>query len=137
MTAVPSARLRLPRSRRLRTGRDFQRARTQGRRLVNGCLILNWLPLPAGQPTRLGVVTGRGIGAATVRSRARRLLREAFRRHQFDLRQPMDVVLVARQSIGTKRFADAERDLLTALRRAGALKSRLDDPGSGSGASAT
>ena len=122
MTAAPSARLRLPRSRRLRLGRDFQRARMEGRRLVQGCLILNWLPLPAGQPTRLGVVTSRKIGGATVRNRARRLLREAFRRHQFELRQPMDLVLVARHSIGTKRFADTERDYLTALHRAGALK---------------
>lgn len=122
MTAAPSARLRLPRSRRLRLGRDFQRARTQGRRLVQGCLILNWLLLPAGEPTRLGVVTSRKIGGATVRNRARRLLREAFRRHQFDLRQPMDMVLVARSSIGNKKFAETERDFLTALQRAGALK---------------
>jgi len=122
MTAVPSARLRLPRSRRFRLGRDFQRARTQGRRLVQGCLIFNWLPLPAGQRTRLGVVTSRKIGGATVRSRARRLLREAFRRHQFDLSQPLDVVLVARAGIGSMKFAETERDYLAALRRAGVLK---------------
>jgi len=121
MTAAPSARLRLPRSRRLKLGRDFQRARTQGRRLVQGCLILNWLLLPAGESTRLGVVTSKKIGGATVRNRARRLLREAFRRHQFDLRQPMDMVLVARHSIGSMKFADTERDFLTALKRAGAL----------------
>jgi ribonuclease P protein component len=129
MTAAPSARLRLPRSRRLKLGRDFQRARTQGRRLVQGCLILNWLPLPAGEATRLGVITSRKIGAATVRNRARRLLREAFRKHQFELRQPMDMVLVARHSIGSKKFAETERDFLTALQRAGALKAQASQAG--------
>lgn len=122
MTAAPSARLRLPRSRRLRLGRDFQRARAQGRRLTQGCLIFNWLPLAEGQASRLGVVTSRKIGGAITRNRARRLLREAFRRHQFELRQPIDLVLVARNGIGDLNYSDAERDYLTALRRAGVLK---------------
>jgi ribonuclease P protein component len=85
-------------------------------------LILNWFPLPAGQASRVGVVTGRKIGRATIRSRARRLLREAFRAHQCELSQPLDVVLVARGSIVGKKLLDAERDLLGALRRAGVLK---------------
>ena len=121
MCAAPPGRLRLPRSRRLKTGRDFHRARAQGRRLAHGCLILNWLPLPPGQGSRLGVITSRKLGGATVRSRARRLLREAFRLHQAELRHPMAIILVARGSIVGKKFADAEQDLLDALGRAGML----------------
>jgi ribonuclease P protein component len=57
-----------------------------------------------------------------VRSRARRLLREAFRLHQHDLASPVDLVLVARPSIAGRPLADVERDFLAALRRARLLK---------------
>jgi ribonuclease P protein component len=114
----PSPPLGLPRSRRIKQGRDFARAKAQGARLAHGCLILNWVPLPAGSPSRLGVITGRRIGHAVVRTRARRLLREAFRLHQPLLLRPVDLVLVARPSIAGKPFAEVAGDYLSALRRA-------------------
>ena len=55
---------------------------------------------------------------AVVRSRVRRRLREAFRLHQHELGQPVDLVLVARPSIATKRYAEVEKDYLAVLRRA-------------------
>jgi ribonuclease P protein component len=57
-----------------------------------------------------------------VRSRARRLLREAFRLHQHDLKNAVDLVLVARNSILGKGLADVENDFLTILRKAGLSK---------------
>jgi ribonuclease P protein component len=120
MSAAPS--LALPRERRIKQGRDFARAKTQGKRVYSGCLIANWLVLPPGSPTRIGVITARKIGGAVARTRARRLLREAFRLHQPDLMQPVDLVLVAQPSIVDKAFADVERDYLAALRRARLLK---------------
>ncbi len=122
MTPVPSAALGLPRARRIKQGRDFARARTQGKRVVSGCLIANWLALPAGAPARLGVITGRKIGAAVARSRARRLLREAFRLNQLRLAQPLDLVLVARPPINGKSFTEVEKDFLAAMQRVGLLK---------------
>jgi ribonuclease P protein component len=107
---------------RLKRGSEFARLRAEGRRLTKGCLVANWLELPAGTSSRLGVVAGRKIGEAVVRSRAKRLLRESFRRHQHDLRQPILLVLVARESIRGKAFASVERDFLTALRQARLLK---------------
>ena len=114
--------LDLPSARRIKTGRDFARARAQGHRLATGCLVLNWVE-STGEQTRIGVITSRKIGGAVIRSRARRLLREAFRRHQHQLAPAVDLILVARQSIVEKAFADVERDFITALRRAGLWKS--------------
>lgn len=119
MSPCPSpSPLGLPRSRRIKQGRDFARARAHGQRLAHGCLILNWLALPAGSASRLGVITGRRIGGAVVRSRVRRLLREAFRLHQPRLTQSVDLVVVARPSIAGKPFAAVTADYLAALRRA-------------------
>jgi len=112
-------RLRLGRSARLAQSRDFSRVRQAGERLAQGCLIANWQKLPPGAKARLGVVTSKKIGGAVERSRARRLLRESFRLHQHDLSQPVDMVLVARNSIAGKAFAAVEKDYVTALKRGG------------------
>jgi ribonuclease P protein component len=115
-------RLRFSRTARLKTGRDFAEIRKEGQRLVTGCLIANWVRLSERGSSRLGVVTSGKIGNAVVRSRARRLLREAFRIHQHEFKQPLDLVLVARASIVGKGFAVVEKDFLTTLRKAGLLK---------------
>jgi ribonuclease P protein component len=122
MTAETPKRLRLARASRLAHSRDFARVRQQGQRLVLGCLIANWNRLPDGAAPKLGVVTSKKIGGAAERSRARRLLRESFRQHQHEFTQPVELVLVARNSIAGKKFADVERDFLAALNRAKLLK---------------
>jgi len=114
--------LRLPRASRLKQRRVFVEVRLDGQRLVNGCLIANWKLLPAGSGSRLGVVTSRKLGAAVLRSRARRLLRETFRLHQHELQQPVAIVLVARLSIVGKGLAAVEKDFLRAMRQANLLK---------------
>src|SRR5665213_974249 len=120
MPPEPS-RLKFSRAMRIKQGRDFSRVRLEGQRLVYSCLIANWRKLPAESTHRLGVVTSGKIGNAVVRNRARRLLREAFRTHQHELTQPVDLVLVARASIVGKSFAAVEKDFLTILRKAGLL----------------
>jgi ribonuclease P protein component len=120
MTATK--RLRLARGSRVTQNRDFIRIRQQGERLAQGCLVANWNFLPEGASPKLGVVTSRKIGGAVVRTRARRLLRESFRLHQHDFAKPVELILVARNSIVGKHFADVEKDFLTTLRRAGLLR---------------
>jgi ribonuclease P protein component len=115
---MAAARLRLPRATRIKQRGDFARAKACGERVVCGCLIANLASRPAGSGSRIGVVTSKKIGGAVQRSRARRLLREVFRLHQNELARPLDVVLVARNSIAGKKLADVERDFLLTLRRA-------------------
>ena len=120
MNAAPK-RLRLGRKSRLAQSRDFARVRQSGQRLVLGCLIANWNRLPEGSAPKLGIVTSKKIGGAVQRSRARRLLRESFRRHQHEFTQPVELVLVARNSIAGRPLALVEKDFLAALRRASLL----------------
>jgi hypothetical protein len=42
--------------------------------------------------------------------------------HQHDLREPVSLVLIARNSIVGRSFRDVERDFLSALRRASLLR---------------
>jgi ribonuclease P protein component len=80
------------------------------------------MPLPPESQSRLGVITTRKLGNAVARSRARRLLRESFRRHQLELARPVDLVLVARPSIAGKSFIQVEHEFLATARKAGLLK---------------
>jgi len=124
MSATPRPRLRLRREQRLRAGGDFVRLKNEGYRQVQGCLVLNW-QLASNTPlahSRLGVVTSKNIGGSVVRNRARRLLKEVFRRHQFDLMKPVMAILVARRSIAGRSYAQVETDFLIALRQARLLK---------------
>jgi ribonuclease P protein component len=113
---------RLGRSSRIEQSGEFARIRQQGQRVVVGCLIANWQRLPDGAKPKLGVVTSKKIGGAVQRNRARRLLRESFRQHQFELAQQVEIILIARNSIAGRAFAEVEKDYLTALKRAGLLK---------------
>ena len=111
-------RLKFSQDQRLKQAWEFERARREGQRLVSGCLILNWRFSDDQKTSRLGVVTSKKIGNAVVRSRARRLLREVFRLHQHDFKRVADMVLIARNSIAEKTYADVERDFLRAVKQA-------------------
>lgn len=111
-------RLKFSQDQRLKQAWEFERARREGQRLVSGCLILNWRFSDDQKTSRLGVVTSKKIGNAVVRSRARRLLREVFRLHQHDFQRVADMVLIARNSIAEKAYADVERDFLRAVKQA-------------------
>jgi ribonuclease P protein component len=110
-----TVRFGLPRTLRIERSSDFRRLRETGRREVSGCLVMNWR---AADRLRVGVVTSRKVGPSVDRSRARRLIREAFRLHQHEFALPVEIVLVARPSISKVTFADVERDFVRLLNRA-------------------
>lgn len=108
---------------RLRWSGEFAQLKEEGRRMAKGCLLGNWLEKPGrgGETLRLGVITPKSIGGAPERARARRLLRESFRRHQRELKRPLTLILIARPSIAGKGFQEVERDYLSLLRQANLL----------------
>ncbi len=118
MTPEAPARLRLNRAMRIRQGSDFARLKQQGCRLIRGCLVINWLELPAGSQTRFAVITTRKLGNAVARNRCRRLLRECFRLHQRALRQPVEMVMIARRSLVGRQYDAVEKDFLAAMQDA-------------------
>ena len=112
---------RFPKSSRIQASADFRANRENGQRLAKGCLLANWQSLPPDSPSRLGVVTSRRVGKATVRNQARRMMRECFRLHRRELLEAVDLVLVARQSIAGRGFQAGERDFIRLLKKIGLL----------------
>lgn len=68
---------------------------------------------------RLGIVSSRKVGGAVQRARARRQLREAFRRQRHLLSGRVDLVLVARASLRTASRNDIEQDFMALAAKAG------------------
>ncbi|MDP7011047.1 MAG: ribonuclease P protein component [Verrucomicrobiota bacterium] len=118
MTTEAPTRLRLTRAMRIRQGGDFARLKRHGRRVVRGCLIINWLELPIGSQPKFAVITTRKLGNAVIRNRCRRLLRECLRLHQHALRQPLEIVMIARRSLVGHKYAAVEKDFLAAMQEA-------------------
>ncbi len=100
---------------RIRQGSDFARLKRQGRRLARGCLVINWLELSADSQSRFAVITTRKLGNAVVRNHCRRLLRECFRVHQHALRQPVEMVMIARRSLVGRKYASVEKNYLAVM----------------------
>ncbi len=103
--------MRLRAGQRLRRNGDFRAVREQGRRLDCGAFMLTWRVRSAGEsaaPARVGVVASRAaVGNAVQRARAKRRLRELYRRHQHLVPPAVDLVLTARASLLRLDFAEA------------------------------
>lgn len=117
---------------RLHTGAEYQRVFRGGRRQDGRFFLM----LAASNRTgawRLGLAVGRRLGGAVERNRAKRLLRECFRRNRPAGGRGQDLVLVAKPGILGCGLAEVEREYRERLRRvldhARAGLGRDPDPG--------
>jgi ribonuclease P protein component len=101
-------------SERLRRPSEFQRAFRRGSRRDGRLFQLVGLPNGL-EWSRLGLTVGRKVGAASVRNRAKRQLREAFRRNKPLFARPHDLVIVARGEMRGRSYAEVEREYRIAV----------------------
>jgi len=109
---------------RLRRQNDFRAVRERGRRCDCGAFTFWWRrrEAAAGENTppvaRLGVTASiAAVGPAVQRNRAKRRLREIFRRHQDLVPADCDLLLVARASLNRLAYVELEQKFIDACRR--------------------
>lgn len=106
---------------RLRARAEFTLVQKQGRRVSATYLTLLALPNSLGRD-RLGLIASRRMGGAVDRNRAKRRLREIFRKHDplyAEARglRTLDLVVIPRRELVAAPFAAVETDFKTALGR--------------------
>jgi len=106
-------------NRRLTHSRLFSEAFAQNRKWVGRCMVL-WLRTGDGASLRLGVVSSKKVHLrANKRNRARRRLREAYRRLRPYFSGDFDVILIGRRAILDAEWNDLLRELLSLATKAG------------------
>jgi ribonuclease P protein component len=78
---------------------------------------------------RLGLAAGRRVGGAAQRNRARRLLRESFRKNKQEGAAGLDLVLVAKHEIVGRSQGEVESEYRECLRRLAARSAPRGGPG--------
>ena len=109
----------IARDMRLRRKRDFETARTKGKSWNTRLAVIVVHPNELGY-NRYGFATGKKIGGAVQRNRAKRLLREAVRNEDPNLLPGHDIIFIARNAFHPDTPLEAVVDAVQNLtRRAG------------------
>ncbi len=108
-----------PPSRRLRKRREFQWVQARGERVrTPHCILLLRSPQQPSMTSRIGITVTRKVGCAVLRSRAKRIVREAFRSTRQALWQvPLDLVVIIRHMDPALKAQDIAREWLSVERR--------------------
>lgn len=107
-------------SRALKENRDFRRLYYRGKSDVSAHLVTYVMKSRAGK-TRVGITSGKKIGKAVRRNRARRVIRAAFSQLEGRLNGSYDIVFVARASTAEVKTQVVFAEMETQLRRLGAI----------------
>ncbi|HEU4402373.1 MAG TPA: ribonuclease P protein component [Candidatus Polarisedimenticolia bacterium] len=99
---------------RIRRRSEYQVVYDRGRRIPSTHFVLFVMPNGAGRP-RLGITVTKRIGGAVQRNRAKRLMREIFRRHKSELTN-VDIVVNGRSELPRAEYARVEGEFLLRLR---------------------
>ena len=125
---TPKPRFRLQRTQRIRKRAEFVRIQDSPVRVTTRHLLMLLALGEDSPPARLGVVASRKVGPSVVRSRAKRLVREAFRLHPHIFPAGIDVVIIVRPGTHLLGLADLAAEVIGAgpmlARRARELAAR-------------
>ena len=122
--------MRMQRESRLRTGQEYSRTFTKGRRWANSLVALRVVSNGL-EGSRFGFVTSKKVGKAVVRNTVKRRLREIAR--QVPVKGGWDLVLVAQKGTGQASFQQLKEAVLELWVRAGCLSLPETSMGEGRG----
>ena len=96
---------------------DFQHVYQKGTSVAGRGMIL-YVLRDVRVAGKVGFAAGKKLGCAAVRSRTKRLLREAYRHMQHELRQDVGILLIGRAGLAAGKMQDAAGELRRLARRA-------------------
>ena len=117
---MPPQSERFPKTRRVRHREEFQRVFDFALRAKGRYATVLVAPNESGT-ARLGIVASRKLGDAVRRNRAKRLIREVFRRGDFTPPgKGLDVVIIPRRELFDAEYSSLESDLRSTIKRCAA-----------------
>ncbi|HWP42078.1 MAG TPA: ribonuclease P protein component [Blastocatellia bacterium] len=97
---------------------EFQQVYQKGRK-IHGRYFTAFV-LPTGEPrSRIGITATRKIGKSVERNRARRLLREVFRKNKWLVPPGVDIVINVKGPLVEAGFSELEDDFISFLEKVG------------------
>jgi ribonuclease P protein component len=116
---------RFPKSAHVRKRREYLEIQSRGRRVsLPHFVLVVAARAPAETGPRLGITASRKVGCAVVRSRVRRLVREAFRATRDLFPSDLDVVVIVKSAPPEFKLADVIAEWRSAK---GQLGKRLEE----------
>ncbi|MDO8886384.1 ribonuclease P protein component [Candidatus Oleimmundimicrobium sp.] len=107
---------------RLTKKRDFREAYKKGTVFKNKYLVIWKLKKENSGKTRIGYSVGKKLGNAVERNRLKRILKEACRRKEKEIKLGYDLIILARGPVKKKNFSEAQEALLDVFTKAECLK---------------
>ncbi len=107
-------------SKTLKQNKDFRRLYYRGKNKASFCIVTYVMKNRSGE-TSYGITTGKKIGNAVKRNRARRLIRTAFSELEQRLNGSYDIVFVARTKTSQVKMQEVKAQMEEQLKALGAL----------------
>ena len=107
-------------SKTLKQNKDFRRLYYRGKNKASSCIV-TYVMKNRSNETCYGITTGKKIGNAVKRNRARRLIRAAFSELEHRLNNSYDIVFVARTKTSQVKMQEVKAQMEEQLKALGAL----------------
>ena len=105
----------------LRYKKDFDRLYKKGRSAGDRFVVVFYIPNGLGY-SRRAFLASKKVGGAVARNRARRLMKESFRRIESDLLTGRDILFIARREAADAGLQEVETSMRRAINKCGLIK---------------
>ena len=105
----------------LRKKTDFDSIYKRGKSVGDRFVVLFYRPNGLAY-NRTGFLASKKVGNSVQRNRAKRLMKESYRKMEGKLPTGYDFIIIARNTINGKKCAEVEKSLYSAFKRTGVRK---------------